>query len=197
MSENLRTVSIITVTYNSEKTIVATMESVLAQTYLALTQESKGSPTPLIEYLVVDGASKDRTVEIAESFRVRMEEAGIRLRIQSEPDQGIYDAMNKGIRMATGDIIGIINSDDWYEPEAVETAVETFAAAGCDAMFANIRLHRADGSSFVKKARQRRFQRLESSNDVCKSRGIQITPVSAEGDSRRLWLLSAIVQGRI
>ena len=130
MPEDLRTVSIITVTYNSEKTIVRTMESVLAQTYLTLTQGSKGSPTPLIEYLVVDGASKDRTVEIAESFRVRMEEAGIRLRIQSEPDHGIYDAMNKGIRMATGDIIGIINSDDWYEPEAVETAVETFAAAG-------------------------------------------------------------------
>ena len=164
MPEDLRTVSIITVTYNSEKTIAATMESVLAQTYLALTQESKGSPTPLIEYLVVDGASKDRTVEIAESFRVRMEEAGIRLRIQSEPDQGIYDAMNKGIRMATGDIIGIINSDDWYEPEAVETAVETFTAAGCDVMFADIRLHRADGSSFVKKARQRRFQ---TSRDWC------------------------------
>lgn len=140
------TVSIITVAFNSEKTIAKTMESVLNQTY------SK------IEYIIVDGASTDRTVEIAESFRPKMEAKKICFRVISEPDKGIYDAMNKGIRLATGDIIGIINSDDWYEPGAVETVVKAFEEKNCDLLFANIRMHRADGSSFVKKARLRRFQ---------------------------------------
>ena len=97
-----KTVSIVTVTYNSEKTLGATMESVLDQTCTE------------IEYLIVDGASTDGTVAVAESYRERMERKGIRLRIVSEKDRGIYDAMNKGIRMATGDVIGILNSDDWY-----------------------------------------------------------------------------------
>lgn len=139
-------VSIITVTYESEKSIERTVESVLGQTY----QE--------IEYLIVDGASKDKTVMVAESYRQRLEERGISLRIVSEPDQGIYDAMNKGIALAQGDIIGILNSDDWYESDAVETAVTTFQVTGCDLLFANIRMHKADGSSFLKKARLRRFQ---------------------------------------
>ena len=140
------TVSIITVTYNSEKTLRHTIESVLAQTYAK------------IEYWIIDGASSDHTVEIAESYRAELEAKGIRYHILSEPDNGIYDAMNKGIRHATGEIIGIINSDDWYEPEAVQTAVETFQNTGCDLMYANIRMYKADGSSFVKKARTRKFQ---------------------------------------
>lgn len=139
-------VSIITVSYNSEQTLAHTIESVLAQTYTN------------IEYWIIDGASKDRTVEIAESYRTQLEAKGIRYHVLSEPDDGIYDAMNKGIRNATGDIIGIINSDDWYEPEAVQTAVETFRKTGCDLMYANIRMHKADGSTFVKRARTRKFQ---------------------------------------
>ena len=115
-------VSIITVAFNSEKTICHTIESVLTQTY------------DNIEYWIIDGDSRDRTVEIAESSRVQMENKGIHYYILSEPDGGIYDAMNKGIRKATGEIIGIINSDDWYEPEAVETAVDTFHMTGCDLM---------------------------------------------------------------
>ncbi len=140
------TVSIITVAYNSEKTIAGTIESVLTQT------------CPNIEYLIIDGASKDKTVELAESYRQKLEAKGIRFRVISEPDRGIYDAMNKGIRLAEGDIIGIINSDDWYEPEAAETAVKVFEETGCDVMFADIRLHRADGTSLIKKARLRSFQ---------------------------------------
>lgn len=140
------TVSIITVTYNSEKTLRHTIESVLAQTYAK------------IEYWIIDGASSDHTVEIAESYRAELEAKGIRYHILSEPDNGIYDAMNKGIRHATGEIIGIINSDDWYEPDAVQTAVETFQNTACDLMYANIRMYKADGSSFVKKARTRKFQ---------------------------------------
>ena len=140
------TVSIITVAYNSEATIAGTMESVLAQTYNN------------IEYIIIDGNSSDHTVEIAEGFRPRMEARGIRLHIVSEPDSGIYDAMNKGIRLATGSIIGILNSDDWYEPDAVDTVVREFAQKECDLLFANIRMHKTDGSSFIKKARLRSFQ---------------------------------------
>ena len=140
------TVSIITETYNSEKTLRHTIESVLAQTYTK------------IEYWIIDGASSDHTVEIAEAYRPKLQAKGIRYHILSEPDNGIYDAMNKGIRHATGEIIGIINSDDRYEPEAVQTAVETFQHTACDLMYANIRMYKADGSSFVKKARTRKFQ---------------------------------------
>lgn len=139
-------VSIVTISFNSEGCIGKTIESVLGQTY--------GN----IEYLVIDGASSDSTVEIAEGYRAGLEKKGVSYRVVSEPDGGIYDAMNKGIRLAGGDIIGIINSGDWYEPDAVETAVETFRATGCDLMFADIRMYKSDGSSFIKKARQRKFQ---------------------------------------
>lgn len=139
-------ISIITVAYNSETSIGRTIESVLAQTY------------PWLEYLIIDGASRDKTVETAESYRAAMEARGVECRIVSEPDSGIYDAMNKGIRLATGEIIGILNSDDWYEPEAVQTAAEAFMNQGCDLMFADIRMHKADGTTFIKKARQRKYQ---------------------------------------
>ena len=139
-------VSIITICYNSSEFIPRTIESVLTQT------------NKNIEYLIIDGASKDNTVEIAESYRSRMEEAGIDYQIYSEPDKGIYDAMNKGIRKATGDIIGLLNSGDVYEDIAVETAMKTFTETECELMFADIRMIKTDGSSFVKKARQRKFQ---------------------------------------
>ena len=141
-----KTVSIVTVTYQSEETLKVTMESVLAQTYSN------------IEYLIIDGASTDGTVSLAESYREPMEQKGIRLRILSEADSGIYDAMNKGIRLAEGDIIGILNSGDWYEPDTVETVINTFEKGNCDLLFANIRMHKKDHSSFIKKARIRRFQ---------------------------------------
>ncbi len=139
-------VSVVTICYNSSECIERTIESVLKQT------------DKNIEYLIIDGASKDNTVEIAESYRSRMEEAGIDYQIFSEPDKGIYDAMNKGIRKATGDIIGLLNSGDVYEDIAVETAANTFAETGCELMFADIRMIKTDGSNFVKKARQRSFQ---------------------------------------
>ena len=92
-------ISLITVTYNSEKTLSTTLESVLAQTH------------PNIEYIIVDGASKDHTVDIIKEYESRFKGA---LKWVSEPDKGLYDAMNKGIRMATGDVIGILNSDDFF-----------------------------------------------------------------------------------
>lgn len=107
-------VSIITVSYNSEKSIRRTIESVLNQTY------SK------IEYHIVDGLSTDNTIEIAREYDEKFAEKGIKYIISSERDNGIYDAMNKGILRSAGKIVGIINSDDWYEKNAVESAVNTY-----------------------------------------------------------------------
>jgi len=140
------TVSIITVAYNSEKSIAHAIESVLSQSH---------SPK---EYWIIDGKSRDRTVEVAESYRSALEAKGIAFHIVSEKDGGIYDAMNKGIRLAGGDLIGILNSDDWYEPDAVRTVMDTFAKEECELMYANIRMHKTDGATFVKKARLRKFQ---------------------------------------
>ena len=132
--------SIITVSYNSEKTIKRTIESVLRQTYKEL------------EYIIVDGMSKDNTVMIAESYRSRFYEMGIEYRIVSEKDEGIYDAMNKGIRIATGELIGMINSDDWYEPGVVACAVKNYQMQEYDLFYADLRIVGKE-KSFVKKAR--------------------------------------------
>ena len=99
------TFSIITVVYNGEALLAGTMESVLRQTY------------PDIEYIVVDGASKDGTVKIIQEYEAKMPY----LRWISEPDRGLYDAMNKGLRMATGDFVQFLNAGDWlYAPDTLE-----------------------------------------------------------------------------
>lgn len=138
-------VSIITVVLNAEKTVARTIESVLGQSY--------GE----IEYIVIDGRSTDRTVEIAESYREAFEKKGYSYRIFSESDKGIYDAMNKGIIRSKGELVGIINGDDWYEKEAVEKMVSKFEAEHYDLCFADIRMHMRDGRTFVKKARVRSY----------------------------------------
>ena len=89
-------ISIITVSYNSDKTISITRDSVLSQEYNNL------------EYIIIDGGSTDKTSEIIESYGDKISQ------YISEKDYGIYDAMNKGIRISTGKYIGIINSDDFY-----------------------------------------------------------------------------------
>ena len=138
-------VSIITVTYNSEATLKRTMDSVLMQT------------VPPLEYLIVDGCSKDKTLDIAQGMRGEFEDKGIALKIISEPDEGIYDAMNKGIAAASGDIIGMINSDDWYEPCAVETVVNAYKEEPFDIFYADLRMHMPSGATFVKKSRYRKY----------------------------------------
>ena len=108
-------VSIITVCYNSEKTIINTIESVLNQTYTN------------IEYILVDGSSKDNTVNIIKSYEEKFKRKGISYRWISESDNGIYDAMNKGIGLSAGNFIGIINSDDWYERDALENIKKAYS----------------------------------------------------------------------
>ena len=97
-------ISIITTAFNSGKTIEDTIRSVLSQSYEDF------------EHIIVDGGSKDNTMEIVGVYEDQYEG---RLKYVSEPDKGIYDAMNKGIRMATGDVIGILNSDDFYASKEV------------------------------------------------------------------------------
>ena len=101
-------ITIITANFNREKTLARTIESVLNQTHNQ------------VEYIIIDGKSSDSSLEIIESYREKFKEKGYEYKYISERDSGIYNAMNKGIRMATGDIIGIIGSDDWYELEALE-----------------------------------------------------------------------------
>lgn len=122
-------VSVITVCYNSEKTIKRTIESVLNQTYQN------------VEYIIVDGASTDGTLAIVDSYRAAF---GDRLRVVSEPDTGIYNAMNKGIRMATGEIVGIVNSDDFYEPDAVERVVDNYDGEKYEVLYGIVRNFRGD-----------------------------------------------------
>ena len=138
-------VSIVTVCYNSEGTIRTAIESVLNQTY------------DKIEYLIIDGASSDNTVAVAEEYAGRFAEKGYSYKIVSEKDNGIYDAMNKGIAMAHGEIVGIINSDDWYEPIAVETAVNTYNEEKYDMFYADINLIKANGQVMVKKSKKDKF----------------------------------------
>jgi glycosyltransferase involved in cell wall biosynthesis len=118
-------ISLVTVTYNSSKTLFDTLESVLSQSYLS------------IEYIIVDGLSQDRTIEIIKEYEPRFRG---RIRWISEKDKGLYDAMNKGFRMATGDIIGIINSDDLLTgPTAIEKVVEAFKEhPDVDAVYADL-----------------------------------------------------------
>lgn len=127
-------VTIITVAYNSEKTISRAIDSVLNQTY--------GD----IEYIIVDGASRDRTVEIAEKYQKLFDKTpGRSLRILSEPDEGMYDALNKGAKLATGELVGQINSDDWYEKDAVQTMVNLYETEHYDVAWGSIRIKKASG----------------------------------------------------
>ena len=135
------TVTIITICFNSEAVIKKTIESVLNQTYTD------------IEYIIIDGASKDKTVEIAESYKDAFAEKGIDYKIFSEPDKGIYDAMNKGIAKATGELVGLINSGDFYEPQMIETAVKAFEEKPYDIFYGDINLIKDNGQIIVKKSK--------------------------------------------
>ena len=125
-------ISIITVCLNSEKTIEQTIKSVVSQEDCDY------------EYIVIDGNSTDRTLEIIEKYRDRISA------VISEPDSGIYDAMNKGIALATGDIIGIINSDDWYEPGVFALVEKCFRDTGAEVVYGKLNVIHLDGKSEIR-----------------------------------------------
>ena len=123
-------VSIITVVYNGSSTITDCLKSINTQTVPA-------------EHIIVDGASTDNTLDIVRHISPHA-------RVLSEPDHGIYDAMNKGIRLATGDIIGILNSDDLYAgPQVLEKVTAMFRESGADALFADLVYVRPDNLTRV------------------------------------------------
>lgn len=114
-------ISVITVVFNGEKTIRETIESVTVQNY----QE--------VEYIVVDGNSTDNTVEIVKSFGDRI------TKFVSERDRGIYDAMNKGIQLATGEVVGLLNADDLYaSPDILSQVAAAFKDANVDAVYGDL-----------------------------------------------------------
>ena len=117
-------VTLITACYNSVATLPTAIESVLSQRGVEL------------EYIVVDGGSKDGTVELLKDYEQRFEG---RLRWISEPDQGMYDAINKGIAMATGDIVGILNADDVLASNDTLAHIAAAFTPGIDALYADIR----------------------------------------------------------
>ena len=120
-THNSLKISIITVCFNSEKFIQEAIESVINQTH----QD--------IEYIIVDGGSKDKTVDIIKSYSKKI------TKYISEPDKGIYDAMNKGLKMATGDYIGILNSDDFYiHNEVIANVVNELKQKQTDSLFADL-----------------------------------------------------------
>jgi glycosyltransferase involved in cell wall biosynthesis len=127
-------VTIITVCFNSAATIRDAIESVLSQDY------------PHIEYIVVDGASRDGTADLVRAYGSRI------ARFISEPDRGIYDAMNKGLALATGDVVGMLNSDDVYaDTHAVSSLIAAMRAASTDAVFADlVYVDRIDTSRVVR-----------------------------------------------
>ncbi len=115
-------ITVITSTFNSSGTLRDTFNSILRQTWQDF------------EYVVVDGGSTDGTVEIIREYEKRF---GGRLKWISEPDKGIYDAMNKGLRMATGDVVGILNSDDFFSSnDALSTVARVIE--GVDAVYGDV-----------------------------------------------------------
>nr|WP_296188110.1 glycosyltransferase family 2 protein [uncultured Prevotella sp.] len=124
-------ISIITATFNSAKTLKDTIQSVLRQT------------NKDFEYLIIDGGSTDETIDIVKSYE---SEFSGRLKWVSEKDEGIYDAMNKGIKMASGDVVGILNSDDYFTSDDILQIVDNaFKSHEIDAIYGDIHFIR-DGN---------------------------------------------------
>ncbi|WP_314138465.1 glycosyltransferase family 2 protein [Buttiauxella noackiae] len=138
-------VSIITATYNSAATLADTLVSLDLQSYAD------------IEYIIIDGASKDSTIELINNTSRRV------TTIISEPDKGIYDALNKGIQVATGDIIGFLHSDDIFAyPGVITDVVSRFKESQCDAVYGDLEyVSKDDVTKVVRRWKSGEFSRFK------------------------------------
>ncbi|HSA83010.1 MAG TPA: glycosyltransferase family 2 protein [Geminicoccaceae bacterium] len=124
--------TIVTAVRNRAATLARTIESVLAQTW------------PEVEHVVIDGASNDGTVEVIQRYADQL------AHWRSEPDRGISDAFNKGVAAARGDCIGLLNADDWLEPEQIERAVAALRRSAADFVFGDLLYHDAAGRTLFR-----------------------------------------------
>src|SRR5450631_422805 len=129
---NSPVISIITIVFNGEKHLEQTIRSVLDQSFMC------------IQYIIIDGGSTDRSVEIIKKFEKHL------YFWVSEKDNGISDALNKGISHATGDVVGIIHADDWYEPGVFQRVAENFGDE--DVYYGDIQWWKAQKKAFVQVA---------------------------------------------
>lgn len=150
--ENDLLVSVITVSFNSGATIARTIESVLRQSYRR------------IEYIVLDGGSSDNSVSILNNAEQKFQG---RMKWRSESDGGMYDAMNKGIALASGELIGILNSDDWYEPDAVETIVDAFQNDGDAIYYGLMKVYDKEQSVLVRGVHHSRLGEENINHPAC------------------------------
>ena len=140
-------ISIITITYNSAATLSRALESVRSQTY--------GD----IEHIIVDGASTDGTKELIINYQLSIiNSQSPKVRWISEPDNGIYNALNKGIAMATGDVIGFLHSDDvLYSPDSIGQIAAAFESSGADVVYGDLEYRHGD--KVVRRWRSNAFRR--------------------------------------
>lgn len=128
-------ISIITVVYNGASTLRSCIDSVLSQDYSS------------VEYIIVDGQSKDGTVDLVKAYGSRIDQ------FISEPDKGIYDAMNKGLKLATGDVIGILNADDFYASNTViSDIVKEMKVTNADGAYGDLEYVDAINNDLVKRS---------------------------------------------
>lgn len=133
-------VSVITVVYNGEKYLQQTIDSVRNQTYKN------------VEYIIIDGGSTDNTLDIIKK------NVDVISKWISEPDKGLYDAMNKGVKMSSGVLIGIVNSDDWYENDALELNVKEYLTHPDKKIFhGDKRCIDPNSENFIRKAKNKDF----------------------------------------
>lgn len=137
--------SVITVVYNAESVLKKTIESVLNQIQKPF------------EYIIIDGASLDNTLNIAKSFEHKFIEKGIKFVLVSEKDTGIYNAMNKGIDIAQGDFISFLNAGDWYELDALKNIKEFYEEDPFELTYGGLHYINPDGSVINKMSKIDKF----------------------------------------
>ena len=138
-------ITVITVGLNVENVIERTLKSVLEQTL------------PPYEYLIIDGASTDNSVQIARSFDSMFTQKGVKYTIISEKDKSVHNAMNKGLKFATGDFIAYLNAGDWYVPDALEKVVAFYKEEPFDLTYGGLHYIMPNGKIYNKMSRLDHF----------------------------------------